>query len=138
MPSMTAWYPVSSNLTPFTPGHRTLVANVEGRALNWTSPGPTDSEIVIERSTFARNGKGDGFTHNIYVGRIKRLTVRAVDSHHARIGHNLKSRARKSTCRRAAWRSSSATSSNKAPGPTMPPCSPTAPRAWPGRSTSST
>jgi hypothetical protein len=51
------------------------------------------SSISIERSEFARNGRGDGYTHNIYVGGITRLTVNASYFHEAKIGHNLKSRA---------------------------------------------
>ena len=51
------------------------------------------STISIDRSEFARNGRGDGYTHNIYVGQIARLTVSASYFHEAKIGHNLKSRA---------------------------------------------
>ncbi len=54
------------------------------------------STIHIERSEFARNGLGDGYTHNLYIGQIDRLTVSASYFHEARIGHNLKSRARES------------------------------------------
>jgi len=53
-----------------------------------------ESEIVIENSEFANNGEGDGQTHNMYIGAIKRFTLRASYSHHADIGHNVKSRAR--------------------------------------------
>jgi hypothetical protein len=53
------------------------------------------SEIVIERSEFANNGEGDGRSHNLYIGPVKQLTLRHVYSHHARVGHNLKSRAAK-------------------------------------------
>jgi len=56
--------------------------------------GPNAGEISITRSEFARNGFGDGYTHNVYVGRADRLTVSASFFHEARIGHNLKSRAR--------------------------------------------
>lgn len=52
-------------------------------------------DIVIERSEFFRNGSGDGRTHNIYIGdRVHRFTLRYSYSHGARIGHNVKSRAR--------------------------------------------
>jgi hypothetical protein len=54
----------------------------------------TDSTITIEYSEFARNGFGDGYTHNLYVGRIGRLNVRYSFFHEARIGHQLKTRAR--------------------------------------------
>jgi hypothetical protein len=50
--------------------------------------------VTIERSEFARNGFGDGYTHNIYIGAINRLNVVASYFHEAKIGHNLKSRAR--------------------------------------------
>ncbi|MDP2074171.1 right-handed parallel beta-helix repeat-containing protein [Hydrogenophaga sp.] len=52
--------------------------------------------LVIEGSEFARNGRGDGYTHNLYVGQIDRLTVSASHFHEAKVGHNLKSRARES------------------------------------------
>ena len=50
--------------------------------------------VTIDRSEFARNGFGDGFTHNIYIGPIDRLNVTASYFHEAKIGHNLKSRAK--------------------------------------------
>jgi len=50
--------------------------------------------VNIERSEFARNGFGDGFSHNIYIGPVDRLNVVASYFHEARIGHNLKSRAK--------------------------------------------
>lgn len=52
------------------------------------------STITIEASEFARNGYGDGYTHNLYVGRIGRLHVRGSYFREARIGHQLKTRAR--------------------------------------------
>lgn len=55
-----------------------------------------DSEIHIEGTEFANNGHGDGYSHNLYIGEVKRLTMRASYSHHARVGHTLKSRARES------------------------------------------
>ena len=51
------------------------------------------SEILIENSEFAYNGYGDGYTHNIYIGRIRKLTVRHSYFHHADTGHQIKSRA---------------------------------------------
>ncbi len=56
--------------------------------------GPGAGELTIVRSEFARNGFGDGQSHNLYVGAADRLTVLASFFHEARIGHNLKSRAR--------------------------------------------
>ncbi len=53
-----------------------------------------DGEVLVEHSEFAFNGFGDGQSHNIYIGRIRSLTVRFSYLHHAIVGHNLKSRAR--------------------------------------------
>ena len=52
------------------------------------------STLTIERSEFARNGFGDGYSHNIYVGEAAKLTVTNSFFHEAKIGHNLKSRAK--------------------------------------------
>ncbi len=49
--------------------------------------------MTIEHCEFARNGNGDGYTHNLYVGAIAKLTVSRSYLHHAIGGHNLKSRA---------------------------------------------
>ena len=50
--------------------------------------------IVIEHSEFAYNGYGDGRSHNVYISKpIKELIFRFNYSHHANIGHNLKTRA---------------------------------------------
>lgn len=51
------------------------------------------SDVLIEYSEFANNGFGDGYTHNLYIGQIRTLTFRFNYSHHAKAGHNLKSRA---------------------------------------------
>ena len=56
--------------------------------------GPNDGDITIDSSEFARNGRGDGYTHNIYVGYANRLVVTNSYFHEAKIGHNLKSRAK--------------------------------------------
>jgi hypothetical protein len=50
-------------------------------------------DLTIERSQFARNGAGDGQSHNIYVGAIHRFTMRSSWSHDAKVGHLVKSRA---------------------------------------------
>ena len=52
-----------------------------------------NSDIVIEYSEFARNGAGTGQTHNIYIGAVRSFTLRYSYSHHAQVGHNVKSRA---------------------------------------------
>lgn len=51
------------------------------------------SELVIENSEFGYNGYGDGQSHNLYAGHIKKLTVTGSYFHHAKVGHLLKSRA---------------------------------------------
>jgi len=53
------------------------------------------SDIVVEHSEFARNGAGDGQTHNLYIGRVRAFTLRFSYVHHALVGHNVKSRALK-------------------------------------------
>jgi hypothetical protein len=50
-------------------------------------------DLTIERSELARNGAGDGQSHNVYVGTIHRFTLRASWSHDANVGHLVKSRA---------------------------------------------
>lgn len=52
--------------------------------------------IEIAYSEFAGNGRGDGYTHNLYVGQIASLKVDASVFRQAKIGHNLKSRAAES------------------------------------------
>lgn len=55
--------------------------------------GNPDATLEIEGSEFARNGAGDGKSHNLYVGAIQRLSVKGSYFHHAKVGHLLKSRA---------------------------------------------
>jgi hypothetical protein len=52
------------------------------------------SRLLVELSEFARNGFGDGYSHNLYAGSIAELTVRFSYLHDAHVGHQLKSRAR--------------------------------------------
>jgi hypothetical protein len=51
------------------------------------------SDIRIDTSEFARNGYGDGYSHNIYVGAVRSFTLTASWSHDADAGHLVKSRA---------------------------------------------
>ena len=51
------------------------------------------SEILIEYTEFARNGFGDGYSHNLYINHVARFTLQYCYSHHARVGHLVKSRA---------------------------------------------
>ena len=53
---------------------------------------PTSS-IVIDSSVFARNGAGDGYSHNIYINHVRSFTLRYSYSTDARVGHLVKSRA---------------------------------------------
>jgi hypothetical protein len=55
-----------------------------------------NGNLLIEYSEFARNGgceNGFGCSHNMYIGHTERFTLRYSYSHHARIGHTVKSRA---------------------------------------------
>jgi Right handed beta helix region len=51
------------------------------------------SSIVIDASVFARNGAGDGFSHNIYINHVRSFMLRYSYSTDARVGHLVKSRA---------------------------------------------
>lgn len=53
----------------------------------------TASTVIIENNEFGRNGYGDGYSHNIYIGKVAKLTFRFNFSHDAHVGHNLKTRA---------------------------------------------
>jgi hypothetical protein len=78
---------------------------VEGVNLTINNSGFFDNEngilggssgiVTVKRSEFARNGFGDGQSHNIYINRVDELNVYASFFHQAKIGHNLKSRAKK-------------------------------------------
>lgn len=61
-----------------------------------TGAGP-ESDIVIRQSRFFRNGAGDGYTHNVYVGAVRSLTVTGSWLWGADTGHELKSRAARNT-----------------------------------------
>jgi hypothetical protein len=51
------------------------------------------STVKIEYCEFAHQGYGDGYSHNVYIGNIDTLIFQGNYSHHAKIGHELKSRA---------------------------------------------
>jgi hypothetical protein len=51
------------------------------------------SDVVVDRSEFARNGAGDGYSHNIYIGALRTFVLRRSYSHDADVGHLVKSRA---------------------------------------------
>jgi hypothetical protein len=52
----------------------------------------SQSDILIEHSEFARNGAGDGRSHNMYIGHVRRFTLQFCYIHHAKVGHHVKSR----------------------------------------------
>jgi len=54
-----------------------------------------DSDIIIRNSRFFRSGAGDGYTHNLYVGEVRSLTITGSYLWGADVGHELKSRAAK-------------------------------------------
>ena len=52
-----------------------------------------ESDILVETSEFHHNGAGDGYSHNLYIGQVRRFTLQFCSSHHAKTGHLVKSRA---------------------------------------------
>jgi len=52
-----------------------------------------NSTLIFESCEFAYNGYGDGYTHNMYINHIQRFVMKYCYSHHAHVGHNVKSRA---------------------------------------------
>jgi hypothetical protein len=52
-----------------------------------------DTVLEVDNCEFAYNQRPDGHNHNLYAGRIARLTVINSYFHHGHIGHLLKSRA---------------------------------------------
>ena len=51
------------------------------------------SDIRIEYSEFGHNGHGDGYSHNMYIGKVRSFMLLGCYSHHANVGHLVKSRA---------------------------------------------
>ena len=66
--------------------------NNENGILSGKNP---ESTITVINNEFSNNGYGQGKTHNIYIGDIKKLRFIGNFSHHAKTGHTLKSRARR-------------------------------------------
>lgn len=52
-----------------------------------------DSEVLVEHSEFDANGHRNGKSHNLYIGKVRRFTLRYSWSHDAVFGHQVKSRA---------------------------------------------
>lgn len=59
--------------------------------------GNRDASVTIRRSAFLGNGAGDGYTHGIYINAVARLTVDGSTFSGTKVGHNIKSRALKTT-----------------------------------------
>jgi len=59
--------------------------------LTWNRPG---DEVLVEFSVFARSGPGPRHNHNVYIGNAASFTMRGSYVHHAKVGHNVKSRAK--------------------------------------------
>ncbi|MCS7042402.1 MAG: hypothetical protein N2036_02465 [Bryobacteraceae bacterium] len=57
------------------------------------------AELLVEYSEFDSNGHGDGYSHNIYAGKIAEFTMQFCWSHSAREGHLVKSRAARTNLR---------------------------------------
>lgn len=55
------------------------------------------SLVLVESCEFARNGFGHGQTHNLYVNKVKSLTVLFSRFEHVNVGHHIKSRAERTT-----------------------------------------
>lgn len=55
--------------------------------------GNNGGKVTIENCEFGYNGDGVGYAHNIYIGRIDTAVIRASYFHHAKVGHEFKSRA---------------------------------------------
>ena len=55
--------------------------------------GGPQSDIVVECSEFAMSGRTDWHSHNVYIASCRTFTFRASYSHHAIVGHGVKSRA---------------------------------------------
>jgi len=55
--------------------------------------GGNSGVIRIENSEFGYNGYGDGYSHNIYINHADSLIIQYCYFHHAKIGHEIKSRA---------------------------------------------
>ncbi len=67
-----------------------IFTNNENGILAGANP---NSTITVEFSEFGYNGYGNGFSHNIYIGSIKKFVFRYNYTHHAKVGHCIKSRA---------------------------------------------
>lgn len=67
-----------------------LFRNNENGILTGKNP---ESEVLVEHSEFDRNGHPSGQSHNLYIGAIRKFTLRDSVSRRAKVGHQVKSRA---------------------------------------------
>lgn len=67
-----------------------LFRNNENGILTGKNP---ESEVLVEHTEFDHNGYGNGQSHNLYIGAIRKFTLRDSVSRRAKIGHQVKSRA---------------------------------------------
>jgi hypothetical protein len=56
-----------------------------------------DSDVIVTRSRFFRNGAGDGLSHSLYVGAVRSLSVSGSWFADVDRGHHVKSRAARTT-----------------------------------------
>lgn len=56
-----------------------------------------ESDVVVTRSRFCRNGAGDGLSHSLYVGAVRSLSVSGSWFTDVDRGHHVKSRAARTT-----------------------------------------
>jgi len=75
------------------PGLTVRDCNFHGNENGILTGSNPESDILIERTEFWRNGHGDGYSHNIYIGAVRSFTLRGSYVHRAVVGHNVKSRA---------------------------------------------
>jgi MYXO-CTERM domain-containing protein len=64
-----------------------------GGPLKGGQPADGQGEVLIERSEFAKNGAGDGQSHNMYLNRYGKFTLQYSYSHSSNVGHLVKVRA---------------------------------------------
>ena len=50
-------------------------------------------QVLIEYSEFAKNGAGDGYSHNMYIGNYAKFILQHSYSHRGNVGHLVKTRA---------------------------------------------
>ena len=64
-----------------------------GGPLKGGQPADGQGEVLIERCEFAKNGAGDGQSHNMYLNHYAKLTLQYSYTHSSNVGHLVKSRA---------------------------------------------